>query len=130
MTSTPEPEAAGQILKTDKLGRVQVPPERRDAILDEFERSGMTGTAFAERYGIKYQTFASWRRKRKKRAQDRDSSAKQSAEFLLIETAGSEPSASAPSDALEIELAGGALLRIRSQGQAALAAELLRTLGS
>ena len=54
------------ILKVDRLGRVQTPPERRDALLDEFEKSGMSAKAFAERYGINYQTFCWWRHQRNK----------------------------------------------------------------
>ncbi len=37
------------ILKTDKLGRVKVPVEKREQILDEFERSGMSGQASQDR---------------------------------------------------------------------------------
>lgn len=120
-----EPDGSGQILKTDKLGRVQVPPERREAILDEFERSGMTGTAFAERYGIKYQTFASWRKKRK---QARETGTEESPRFLLVEADETTPCEPGGGEGLEIELAGGARLRIRSREEAALAAELLRAL--
>lgn len=32
-----------QILKVDEVGRVQTPPEKRRQIVEEFERSGMTG---------------------------------------------------------------------------------------
>lgn len=35
MTIMSEGDGASGILKCDKLGRVQVPPERREAILDE-----------------------------------------------------------------------------------------------
>ncbi|MCH8476168.1 MAG: hypothetical protein LAT55_13180 [Opitutales bacterium] len=55
------------ILKTDTLGRVRMPRERREAILDEFESSGMSGQAFAKRIGVKYPTFASWRQQRRRR---------------------------------------------------------------
>lgn len=125
MTSTTEPDDSGQILKTDKLGRVQVPPERREAILDEFERSGMTGIAFAERYGIKYQTFASWRQKRKKNGAP---AGEKPVPFLLIESEESPPRGPCSSDGLEIELAGGVRLRIRSREEVDLAAQLLRAL--
>lgn len=109
----------------DKLGRVQVPPERREAILDEFERSGMTGTAFAERYGIKYQTFASWRKKRK---QAREGEPEEPPRFLLVEADETTPREPGSDEGLEIELAGGARLRIRSREEVAIAAELLRAL--
>jgi hypothetical protein len=47
MTFMTEGVGASEILRSDKLGRVQVAQERREAILDEFERSGMSGIAFA-----------------------------------------------------------------------------------
>ncbi len=38
----------------------RTPPERREALLERFEESGMTSNAFAEHHGIKYTTFANW----------------------------------------------------------------------
>jgi hypothetical protein len=46
---------------------VRTPRERREVLLEEYERSGMSGIAFAEKYGIKYTTLASWIQKKKKR---------------------------------------------------------------
>ena len=57
---------AGDILKTDVLGRITVGRAQREAILDAFEASAMTGSAFAQRHGIKIQTFASWIQKRRR----------------------------------------------------------------
>jgi hypothetical protein len=57
MTNT---ETGIQVLKTDALGRVRTPAERREQLLDEFEKSGASGQQFAELAGIKYQTFATW----------------------------------------------------------------------
>ena len=48
------------ILKMDTLGRVKTPAARRDQVLDEFERSRMSGRQFAEFVGINYQTFTAW----------------------------------------------------------------------
>lgn len=48
------------ILKTDALGQVRTPAARRERLLDESERSDMSGLAFAEFVGIKCQTFATW----------------------------------------------------------------------
>ena len=57
MTNTTQ--AIEQVLKTDVLGRVKTPVARREQLLDEFERSGLSGKKFAELLGLKYQTFAS-----------------------------------------------------------------------
>ncbi len=54
------------MLKTDVLGRVKTSVRQREAMLDEFERSGLSGTKFAAVVGVKYQTFASWVQKRRK----------------------------------------------------------------
>ena len=35
-------EQAGQILNQDALGRVLITPERRDMLLEEYDRSGMS----------------------------------------------------------------------------------------
>src|ERR1700691_2296899 len=71
MTST---QSSGQILKTDSLARVRTPPQRKGELLDEFERSGLSGAKFAELAGIKYSTFAVWAAKRK-RTQPADATA-------------------------------------------------------
>ena len=60
-----------EILKQDGRGRVLVSRERREALLEEFEKSGLSGVGFARMAGVKYATFASWiaakKRKRGKR---------------------------------------------------------------
>ncbi len=48
------------IWKVDAKGRVQTPPERREALLDEFERSGLRGKRFAEIVGVVPVTFSAW----------------------------------------------------------------------
>jgi hypothetical protein len=52
--------SAGAILKTDTRGRVQRPVAQRERLLDEFEKSGLSGSKFAALVGVKYQTFAGW----------------------------------------------------------------------
>jgi DNA-binding transcriptional regulator YiaG len=54
------------LLKTDALGRVHMPRDRREAILDAFESSAMSGQAFAAHIGVKYPTFMTWAQKREK----------------------------------------------------------------
>ena len=62
MTATLEATGAadGEIFKTDTAGRVRVSRARREALLDEFERSGASGAQFAAYVGVKYSTFAYW----------------------------------------------------------------------
>lgn len=54
------------VLKTDVLGRVKTSEPQRERLLDEFERSGLSGTKFAAVAGVNYQTFASWVQKRRR----------------------------------------------------------------
>ncbi len=58
--ATYDENKTGRVLKTDVLGRVKTGAGQREAILDEFERSGLSGTKFAAVAGIKYATLASW----------------------------------------------------------------------
>ena len=41
-------EEAGQILSQDTQGRVLVSRERRELLLEEYDRSGMSGVKFAQ----------------------------------------------------------------------------------
>ena len=66
MTSTMSGE---QVIKQDARGRVRHSKERREALLGEFERSGMSGAGFARLSGIGYTTFAGWIKSRKRRAE-------------------------------------------------------------
>ena len=59
-------EEAGQILSQDARGRVLVGRERRDALLEEYDRSGMSGVRFAKYVGIKYTTLAYWLKRRRR----------------------------------------------------------------
>ena len=46
-------EGSGQILSQDARGRVLVSRERRESLLAEYDRSGMSGVRFAKYVGIK-----------------------------------------------------------------------------
>ena len=70
MTPTISPEAAPIILKSDVRGRVRLPKERQAALLEEFEKGGMSAQAFAAWAGVKYPTFASVQKRRKARSLD------------------------------------------------------------
>jgi len=127
-----------QILKTDVLGRVKTPRQRREALLDEFERSGMSGTKFAGFVGMRYQTFASWIQKR--RRQRAVTGTRQRAfsnepvdtppKLQWVEAVVEKENASAGKGMLSVHLPGGARMEVGDARQAALAAELLRALGS
>jgi transposase-like protein len=114
-------EPGHELLKVDSRGRIRISPERRAALLEEFDRSGMSGARFAKHYGIKYTTFAYWIRMRKK---DRRVGAKRSP-FLLVT---SEPAAK--TKGVVIHLPNGASVNVADTAQAELAGAIIRALGT
>lgn len=125
-----------QIVKRDAMGRTSTSREQREALLDEFERSGLKGTQFARLSGIKYQTFAAWVQKRRhERGEYPDCGLKarpNPASGLALVEAVAPRWASERHDGtgagLQIDLPGGATTLITTPQQARLAAELLRAL--
>lgn len=137
-----------EIFKVDAIGRVRVPKERRKALVDEFEGSGMSGLAFAERYGVNYQTFATWVQKRRRengtyekmkvkreaRKAERANKGKAgknraqnpASKVKWLEVVKAEPVAVA--SGLKVELPGGGVMRVEDASQAAVAAVLIREL--
>ena len=122
MNTTPTDEV---VLKQDVLGRVKTPQGRRERLLDEFERSGLSGQKFAELAGIKYQTFATWAQKRR-RQRGSYPAIKRPKQLRWLE-AVVDPN-SGDKSPLVLELPGGVKVSIADVKQAALAAALLRAL--
>ena len=124
-----------QVLKVDAAGRVWTPRERREAVLDEFERSGLAASEFAAHIGVKYSTFAAWRQKRRRQrlalaggAVEDAAGGKPTAVRWVearVETAGA-----GDAGVLVVHLPGGARLAVAEVSQALLAAALLRALGA
>jgi hypothetical protein len=124
------------IIKTDVLGRIKTPAARREQLLDEFERSGLSGCKFAELAGLRYQTFATWVQKRRrqngtyaklpaKRSQRSDS-----VRWLEAVVQEAQDSKAALKEAIVLELRGGGRVEISNAKQASLASALLRELES
>jgi hypothetical protein len=134
-----------ELLKVDRRGRVRVSAKRREALLDEFERCGVSAAAFAKAIGVRYQTFATWRQSRNKR---RAATAESPIEGTLpalppapsangmrwVEAVMDGQSVAprsigrATSSVLAVSLPGGARMEIADVAQAELAAVLLRAL--
>ena len=119
-TTTADPDTP-IILKSDVRGRVQLPVERREALLDEFERSGKSGQEFAAWAGVKYPTFAHWRQERRRKLGQSKAAPK---ELKWLEAVVAEPAA--PGASVAIHLSGGVRVEVSS---VKLAAELLLALG-
>ncbi len=121
----------GELLKQDTLGRVRTPLEKREAIVEAFERAGMSAARFARHHGINYSTFCSWiQAVRRRRGENAPPSSAKSADAVRWIEAVVEGGAVAPADEpgpLCVEWRC-ARLRIATEGQARLAAALLREL--
>jgi hypothetical protein len=123
-------EATGSVLKTDGLGRIRTPPERKAKLLDEFERSGLSGFKFAALVGVKYQTFAGWVAQRKKEAATTKPAVKPVEQVRWLEAVVAEAQQPVPSSvpSLKLRFPGGAWLEINTAQQAELAVVLVRAL--
>jgi transposase-like protein len=138
MTSTDNQE---NLLQSDTRGRVRISRERREALLDEYEKSGLSGARFARLTGIAYSSFAAWRQQRRKARAGRlrinaavpmgaiESDQTQTPIHFLeasVESGNAVDShrAALPAD-LIVELPGGARMQIGSPMQLRLAAELI-----
>ena len=126
MTHTTLPD---EVLKRDALGRVRTPRARREALLVEFEKSGVSAKQFAALLGVNYQTFASWVQAwRKARGPEPSAAGPVRLWEAVVEgdaRTGREP-AGAPG--LWIELPGGSRMSVASPVQLAMAAELVSLL--
>lgn len=129
MTSTNTEETL--ILKTDVSGRVRMPADRREAILDAFEQSGMSGQAFAKHVGVKYPTFASWIQKRRRERSEypqKKLSKPPPSPITFVEARIEKSCQASLQGGLEVQTQAGVKLVIRSQSEVELAARLIRSL--
>jgi hypothetical protein len=116
-------EPTPQLLKTDTRGRVRTPRERREALLDEFERSGASASQFAKLAGVKYQASAGWVQRRRRRC---GAGGVQRVEGVrVLEAMVEERTFARGAQTLRVELPGGARIELTDPSQAALAAALL-----
>jgi hypothetical protein len=119
------------IIETDEAGRVRTPAARRESLLDEFERSGLSGAKFATLAGIKYQTLAAWVRKRRSGRAVSTSApvrAVESARWLeaVVEQA-QNPGCHNPT-VMVLHLPAGVRVEVTDEKQAVLAAVLVQAL--
>ena len=136
------------VLKRDARGRVRTTSEQREAILGEFERSGLSGPQFALVAGINYQTFATWRQQQRKngkrpRSQLQAKLPSNASAALLPRTddntfhfaevmvqAATADLRSTGATMLRVQLRDGIDLEIRDAGAVALAVQLIKGLTS
>ena len=115
-----------EILKTDIRGRVRSTQQQRDGVLDAYEASGLSGPDFSRVHGINYQTFATWRQKRREQRESEAAKALGQQAITLVEATPAKQTA----HYLRIELPGGARVEINNDHQTRLAAQLLAELAT
>ena len=130
----------GVVLRTDAKGRVVVTRDRREALLEEFGKSGMSGAQFAKWAGVKYSTFAYWVQQRRKEQRRKEGGPTESrgepgpdVRWLEAVVAGEQkPPAVEPTatSALVMHGPGGVWWKIEHEDQARLAGVVLRHLGT
>jgi DNA-binding transcriptional regulator YiaG len=128
LVSAADASAPG-LIRTDALGRLHRTPEQREQILDEYERSGLSGPKFAALCGVKYQTLAAWLARRKSCKQappPRRRQPKGLPQVRWFEASVQPPAASGAG--LLLELPGGVRAQLANPAHAALAAALVRAL--
>ncbi len=126
-------EEPGEILSQDAQGRVLVSRERRESLLEEYDRSGMSGVKFAQYIGIKYSTLAYWlqsRRRHREREKlllkagaDTEAGKSNGAWIEAVVENGSPPRV--PIGALRIYFAGGAYCQISAHRDCDMRREML-----
>jgi len=99
----------------------------REALLDEFERSGLSGRRFAEMVGIVPVTFSAWVCQRRRNRAEAKKLSGRIEPIALLEAVLEERSSPLVSVAerLVIELGGGAKVQVSTREQLALIAELV-----
>ena len=102
-------------------------PERRQELLREFDRSGLSGPKFAALTGLKYQTLAGWLHKRRKQGNEVAPVAGGAIGPTVqwLETVIQSAQSATPS-ALVVRLPSGATLEVATANQAPLAGAVLR----
>lgn len=122
--------SSATLIRTDVLGRMHHTREQRGRILDEYERSGLSGPKFAALCGVKYQTFATWlqRRKRLRNGYLRRKPRRKAVPRVQWLEASVQPAAPSTGTGLLLQLPGGVRAQISNPHHIALAAALVRAL--
>jgi hypothetical protein len=126
----------GDVLRVDCFGRITTTRERREALLAEFDRSGMSGQRFAKWAGIKYPTWASWVQKRRKEAgqtsppkgRPKRKSPVRWLEAVVTKNAPALESVPSGTVGLIVHGPGGVRIEVNNAKQVSLAVQLLREL--
>jgi len=98
------------------------PAARREELLAEFGRSGLSGAKFAALAGIKYSTFAAWVQRQRRQTPSPAPKAVPAMEWL--ETVVGRAQAAGP--VLRVRLPSGVVVEVTEAAQVPVVAALLR----
>lgn len=124
MTNT---QSSTEILKIDTVGRLRTPKEKREEIVAAYRGSGMTGQQFASYAGVKYSTLMNWLGKLRRAHKPVEEICKTPG--LNWVEAIMEERGCGPGEVVCVEIGGSVRMRVSSPKQAALAGEVIRSLG-
>lgn len=121
------PEAERVLVKTDSRGRMRVSKEQRQAVLSQYEQSGMSAAKFARVAGLKYSTLAGWlQRYRRSRPKGR----RRQVRMLEAVVEGAVSNQASPGKGVCLYLPCGLRLELSSMADVPLAAALVQALQS
>jgi len=118
-----------ELLRQDTRGRVRTGRERREKLLAEFDRSGVSAARFARMAGINYQTFCGWLHVRRREATVKPA-AQRPKPVKWLEAAVKNVALPATAGRLRVQLPGEAWMDLASPEQLHAAAQLLRELSA
>jgi transposase-like protein len=113
--------------KRDRRGRRLTAAKRREELLRDYDRSGLTQAEFARREGIKYPTFASWVQLRRNAADAAPRADGPVGRVRFAQVPMSALAGRAEGDALSVTMPGGLVVR---GSDAALIAALVKALNA
>lgn len=116
------------IIKSDRRGRLRYTQEQRDALVNACLASGLSTPRFAAIHGVKYQTLAAWIHRGHRQTKPARPGLPQPAPLMLVPVEREDPASSAVASLMEINLPGGATLRVTAPCHIPLAAALIREL--
>jgi hypothetical protein len=117
------------LVKLDAKGRARTAREQRELILDEFERSSLSGAEFARLVGVRYSTFAGWVHRRREKRRAKGGKTTGPGLRLVEAVADAAPGGrSITESVVVIHLPGGIRMEVCSATQAPVVAALMQVL--
>ncbi len=107
------------LVRPDRRGRLRYTSGQREALLNAYDSSGLSGPKFAALHGVKYQTFAAWLQRRKRSGAASGLPVPDGLTLVQIEA----PMPSAHDDGLRLRFPGGVEIHVASRASVPLTSE-------